>query len=80
MLIFTLGNLPPCSRPEWINDGDCDEIQIVSHFFGSPNESEEELEESDDPFANLADWVADDEDDGKKDDNEEEDDEIMILD
>ena len=64
------------------SDGDCDEIQIVSHFFGSPNESEEELEESesDDPFANLADWVADDEDDGKKDDNEEEDDEIMILD
>ena len=25
MLIFTLGNLPPCSRPEWINDGVCDE-------------------------------------------------------
>ena len=66
-----------------LSDGDCDEIQIVSHFFGSPNESEEELEESesDDPFANLADWVADDEDDGKKDHNdEEEDDEIMILD
>jgi len=66
------------------SDGDDDEVQVVSHFFGTPNESEEELEdpESDDPFANMEDWVADDEDKeskDSKDDNEEEDDDIMIL-
>ena len=57
------------------SDGD-DEVQIVSHFFGVPNESEEEKEdeESDDPFANIEDWVADDEDD-----NLEGDDEIVII-
>ena len=48
---------------------DCDdfEVQIVSHFFGSPNESEEELEdpELDDPFASIENWVADDEDENE---------------
>ena len=56
---------------------DDDEVQIVSHFFGVPIESEEEREEedSDDPFANIKDWIKDDMEEDK-----EEDDEIVLLD
>ena len=57
-------------------DSDDNDIQIVSHFFRSPNKSEEEQEDEKpfDLFASIEEWFADYQDVENKEKEEDEDD------